>query len=43
MKRRVFFSFQYEHVWRVNQIRNIPNIIGTAAAGFVDASILGRS
>ncbi len=38
--RRVFFSFHYERdIWRVNQIRNIPNIIGTAAAGFQDASM----
>jgi sugar-specific transcriptional regulator TrmB len=39
MARRVFFSFDYDHVWRVNQIRSIPNIIGTAAAGFQDASL----
>jgi len=39
MARRVFFSFHYKHVWKVNQIRNIPNIIGTAAAGFQDASL----
>lgn len=39
MARRVFFSFHYEHVWRVNQIRSIPNITGTAAAGFQDASL----
>ena len=39
MARRVFFSFHYKHVWRVNQIRNMPNITGTAAAGFQDASI----
>lgn len=40
MARRVFFSFHYQHdVWRVNQIRNIPEIIGTAAAGFQDASL----
>src|SRR5689334_21839062 len=39
MPRRVFFSFHYKHVWRVNQIRNIPNVIGSAAAGFVDASL----
>jgi hypothetical protein len=39
MARRVFFSFDYRHVWRVNQIRGMPNIIGTAAAGFADASI----
>lgn len=39
MARRVFFSFDYKHVWRVNQIRNMPNIVGTAAAGFQDASL----
>lgn len=39
MARRVFFSFDYDHVWRVNQIRSIPTIIGAAAAGFQDASL----
>lgn len=39
MARRVFFSFDYRNVWRVNQIRNVPEIVGTAAAGFRDASI----
>lgn len=39
MARRVFFSFHYKYVWKVNQIRNIPNIIGTATAGFQDASL----
>lgn len=40
MARRVFFSFNYEKdIWRVNQIRNIPNVIGTARAGFADASL----
>jgi hypothetical protein len=39
MARRVFFSFHYAHVWRVNQIRSITNIIGTSAAGFQDASL----
>ena len=39
MARRTFFSFDYRYVWKVNQIRNIPNVIGVAAAGFVDASI----
>jgi hypothetical protein len=37
--RRVFFSFHYKYVWKVNQIRSMPNITGTAAAGFQDASI----
>ena len=39
MARRVFFSFDYRRVWKVNQIRNIPNITGVAAAGFADASL----
>jgi hypothetical protein len=39
MARRVFFSFHYKYVWKVNQIRSIPNIVGTAAAGFQDASL----
>jgi hypothetical protein len=40
LARRVFFSFHYQRdIWRVNQIRNIPNVTGCAAAGFQDASI----
>ena len=40
MARRVFFSFHYQQdVWRVNQIRSIPNITGSAAAGFTDSSL----
>lgn len=40
MARRVFFSFHYQRdIWRVNQIRNIGEIVGTAAAGFHDASL----
>ncbi|KAA0894257.1 TIR domain-containing protein [Oryzomonas rubra] len=40
MARNVFFSFHYQRdIWRVNQIRNIPNITGVAAAGFKDASL----
>lgn len=40
MARRVFFSFNYQRdIWRVNQIRNMPNVIGCAAAGFQDASL----
>ena len=39
MARRVFFSFDYRYVWKVNQIRSMPNVIGTAAAGFQDASL----
>ena len=39
MTRRVFFSFRYAHVFRVNQIRSMPNITGAAGAGFSDASL----
>lgn len=39
MARRVFFSFDYKYVWKVNQIRSMPNVIGTSAAGFQDASL----
>ncbi|WP_373959388.1 TIR domain-containing protein [Vibrio gigantis] len=39
MARRVFFSFHYKYVWKVNQVRSMTNIIGTAAAGFQDASL----
>ncbi len=40
MARRVFFSFHYQRdIFRVNQIRSIPNITGCAAAGFQDASL----
>lgn len=39
MSRRVFFSFHYRYVWKVNQIRSMTNIIGTAPAGFQDASL----
>jgi len=39
VSRRVFFSFHYKYIWKVNQIRGIPNISSTAAAGFQDASL----
>lgn len=40
MARTVFFSFHYQRdIWRINQIRSLPNIIGNAAAGFKDASL----
>jgi len=39
MARRVFFSFHYDYVWKVNQIRSMPNVIGTSTAGFQDASL----
>ena len=44
MARRTFFSFNYRRdVYRVNQIRNIPNVIQCAAAGFQDASLWERT
>lgn len=36
MTRRVFFSFHYDDVWRVNQIRNSWVVPGVEAAGFLD-------
>lgn len=39
MTRNTFFSFHYSHVWRVNQIRNLPQIIPKSAAGFTDSSL----
>lgn len=39
MARRTFFSFDYRHVWKVNQIRGLVNVISSAAAGFQDASL----
>jgi MTH538 TIR-like domain (DUF1863) len=44
MARRVFFSFHYQRdIFRINQIRSIPNITGTSAAGFQDASLWEES
>lgn len=40
MARRVFFSFHYQRdIFRVNQIRNLPEIIDDLAAGFRDSSL----
>ena len=40
MARRVFFSFHYQRdIWRANVVRNCGEFIGTAAAGFSDASL----
>jgi hypothetical protein len=37
MARRVFFSFHYDDVWRVNQIRNCWTVTGDREiAGFID-------
>jgi hypothetical protein len=44
MTRHVFFSFHYQQdIFRVNQIRSVPNIVGEAAAGFRDASLWEES
>lgn len=40
MARHVFFSFHYQRdIVRVNQIRNLPEIVEEAAAGFKDKSL----
>lgn len=39
MARTCFFSFRYRNVFRVNQIRSMPNIVGASAAGFTDRSL----
>jgi MTH538 TIR-like domain (DUF1863) len=40
MARHVFFSFHYQRdIFRVNQIRNLPEIIDDSAAGFRDSSL----
>jgi hypothetical protein len=40
MARFVFFSFHYQRdIVRVNQIRNLPEIVDEAAAGFKDSSL----
>ena len=39
MPRRVFFSFDYKNIYKVGLIvKNLPGIITTAAAGFVDST-----
>ncbi len=40
MARSVFFSFHYQRdIVRVNQIRNLPEVIDSSAAGFKDSSL----
>lgn len=36
MARRVFFSFEYSDIWRVNQVRNSWVTRGVELAGFLD-------
>ena len=44
MTRYVFFSFHYaKDIFRVNQIRNLPEIVEVAAAGFRDRSLWEES
>lgn len=42
MARRVYFSFHYDDIWKVNQIRNSHIVEGCTAAGFMDASLWER-
>lgn len=39
MARRLFFSFHYADIWRVNVVRNSHIVDGTAVAGFQDGSL----
>ena len=40
MARHVFFSFHYQRdIVRVNQIRNLPEVVEKSAAGFRDSSL----
>lgn len=44
MARHVFFSFHYQQdIFRVNQIRNLPEIVEELAAGFRDKSLWEES
>ena len=36
MVRVVFFSFDYDDVWRVNQVRNLGAFVGEQRSGFRD-------
>lgn len=38
MARRVYFAFDYQDVFSVNQIRNAGQFVDVAVAGFTDAS-----
>jgi hypothetical protein len=39
MPHKVFFSFHYKDLWRVNVVRNTGLVEGFAVAGFHDASL----
>lgn len=43
MARHVFFSFDYDDVWRASMIRNAHVVEGRARAGFHDASLWEKS
>ncbi len=38
MARRIYFAFDYQDVFAVNQIRRSGHFVGVAVAGFADAS-----
>lgn len=38
MARRVYFAFDYQDVFKVNQVRRAGEFVGVARAGFADAS-----
>jgi len=39
MARKVFFSFDYKNVYKANQIKNLPGIEPSAAAGFENSAL----
>ncbi len=39
MARKVFFSFDYKNVYKANQLKNLPGIEATAAAGFESSAL----
>ena len=41
--RQVYFSFHYDDVWRVNQIRNSGLLFGDKSVGFADRSLWEES
>ncbi len=43
MARKIFLSFDYKYVWKVNQIRHMRNVRSTSAAGFEDVSLWEES
>lgn len=39
MTRKVFFSFDYKNVYKANQIKDLPGILASAAAGFESSAL----